>query len=191
MNEHLRPSGRKTRTDQAVADDLVCEKFINYRFERLVAIKKQFTECDFSFSEFDAAYLRNCTFDSCNFTGCKFTNTNLRGSKFVVCKFDYAQFSHTHVEPEILDTGCPGQENLQREFARSLRTNFHQIGDAAAANKAIKVELEATKIHLHKAWRSRESYYRKNILDFKELKCSLSGLNLSYWIFSGAMEKVQ
>ena len=107
MNEHLRPSGREVRTDQAVAHDLVGVKFVNHQFERLVASKKTFTVCDFSFSEFDAAYLRNCTFDSCNFTGCKFTNTNLRGSDFIGCKFDYAQFSHTHVEPDILDTGCP------------------------------------------------------------------------------------
>lgn len=161
MNEHLRPSSRVIRTDQAVAHDLVGEKFLNHQFLRLVASKKKFTGCDFSYSEFDAAYLRNCTFDSCNFTGCKFTNTNLHGSKFIGCKFDYAQFSHTQVEPEILDTGFPGQENLQLRFARTLRVNFHQVGDAVAANKAIKIELEATRVHLSKAWRSRESYYRK------------------------------
>jgi len=161
MNEHLRPSGREIRTDQAVAHDLENVKFVNLQFKRLVASKKKFTGCNFSYSEFDAAYLRNCTFDSCNFTGCKFTNANLRGSKFIGCRFDYTQFSHTLVEPEILDMGCPGQENLQQGFARTLRMNFHQIGDAAAANKAIKIELEATGIHLYKAWRSRESYYRK------------------------------
>lgn len=161
MNEHLRPSGREIRTDQAVAHDLVGENFANHQFQRLVAKDKKFTQCDFSFSEFDAAYLRNCTFNDCNFTGCKFTNANLRGSKFVGCKFDYVQFSHTQVEPEILDTGCPSQENLQRGFARSLRINFHQIGDAASANRAIKIELESTQVHLYKAWRSRESYYRE------------------------------
>lgn len=161
MNEHLRPSGREIRTDQAIAHDLVGIKFINHQFQRLVASKKKFTECDFSYSEFDAAYLRNCTFDSCNFTGCSFTNTNLRGSRFIGCKFDYAQFSRTQVEPGILDTGCPGQENIQQQFARTLRLNFDQIGDTASANKAIRVELEATRVHLYKAWRSRESYYRK------------------------------
>lgn len=170
MNEHLRPSGRVIRTDQAVAHDLVSEKFINHQFQRLVAVKIKFTGCDFRFSEFDAAYLRNCTFDSCDFTGCKFTNANLRGSKFIGCKFDYVQFSHTQVEPEILDTGCPGQENLQREFARTLRINFHQIGDAAAANRAIKIELEATRIHFYKAWRSRESYYRKKYSGLQRAK---------------------
>lgn len=161
MNEHLRTSGRTISTDQAVKQDLMGGIFRNHQFQRLVAIKKKFSDCDFSFSEFDAAYLRNCTFDSCKFIGCKFTNTNLRGSKFIGCTFDYVQFSNTHVESEILDTGCPGQENIQQKFARTLRLNFHQIGDAAAANKAIKIELEAARVHLYKAWHSRESYYRK------------------------------
>jgi len=161
MNENLRDSGRQIQVDQAVAHDLVEARFSNHQFQRLVASRKKFTDCDFKYSEFDAAYLRNCIFDSCDFTGSKFTNANLRGSKFVGCKFDYTLFSHTLVDPEILDTGCPGQENLQQAFARTLRINFHQIGDAVAANKAIKIELEATRVHLYKAWRSRESYYRK------------------------------
>lgn len=161
MNKHLRPSHREIVTDYAVSDDLANEKFRNYQFKRLVASNKKFVKCDFKYSEFDAAYLRNCNFDSCDFTGCRFTNTNLRGSSFSGCKFDYVQFSYTHVDPEILDTGCPGQENLQQGFARTLRLNFHQIGDAAAANKAIKIELGATHVHFLKAWYSRESYYRK------------------------------
>jgi len=161
MKECLRSSGREIYTDKAIADDLTGVKLSNRQFLRLVALKKKFTNCDFSYSEFDSAYLRNCIFDSCKFIGCKFTNSNLRGCKFIGCTFDYASFSNTHVEPELLDTGCPGQENLQQKFARTLRLNFHQIGDSTAANKAIRIELEATKIHLFKAWRSRESYYRK------------------------------
>lgn len=170
MNENLRPSGREIRTDYAVSHDLNDEKFLNFQFYRLVATRKNFTNCDFSYSEFDAAYLRNCVFDSCNFTGCKFSNTNLRGSKFIGCKFDYVQFTHTLVEPEILDTGCPGQENLQQSFARTLRINYHQIGDSSAANKAIKIELNATSIHFYKAWRSRESYYRKKYTGLQRIK---------------------
>ena len=86
------------------------------------------------------------------------------------CTFDYVQFSNTYVESEILDTGCPSQENIQQKFARTLRLNFHQIGDAAAANKAIKIELEATGVHLYKAWHSRESYYRKKYPGPKKVK---------------------
>lgn len=176
MNELLRPSNRVVCVDQAIAHDLDHEEFKNYQFIRLVATKKKFTECDFRNCEFDAAYLRNCTFDSCNFTGSKFKDTNLRGSKFIGCTFDYAQFFHTHVDPEILDTGCPSTENLQQVFARTLRINFGQVGDAAAANRAIIVELEATRVHLYKACCSRASYYRKKYQGFKRFKMYLKWL---------------
>lgn len=39
--------------------------------------------------------------------------------------------------------------------------NYQQLGDAKSANKSIGVELQATGLHLHKAWHSNESYYRK------------------------------
>jgi hypothetical protein len=161
MDENFRDSGRETISDKAISKSLDGAGLTNKQFVRLVAIKKHFKDCDFSYSHFESAYLRNCTFDSCKFTGCKFSNSNLRGSKFEGCVFDYAEFSHTQIDQEILESGCPGQENIQQKFARALRVNFHQIGDTTAANKAIKVELEAQRIHLFKAWKSRESYYRK------------------------------
>jgi len=176
INEHLQDSGRQLITDQAVKHDLTGHVFRNHQFQRLVAIKKKFNDCDFSYSDFDAAYLRNCTFDSCKFIGCKFSNTNLRNSKFIGCTFDYVQFYNTHVEADILDTGCPGQENIQQKFARTLRINFHQIGDVEAANKAIKIELEANRIHLYKAWNSRESYYRKKYPSLQRLKMFIEWL---------------
>ncbi|MFH0782886.1 MAG: pentapeptide repeat-containing protein [Pseudomonadota bacterium] len=169
MNDHFRPTGREVVSDQAIVQDLQGVNLQNKQFERLVATKKRFTDCNFSYSKFESAYLRNCTFDSCKFIGCKFMQSNLRGSKFEGCVFDYAEFSQTQVEQEILDMGCPGQENLQQKFARTLRVNFHQIGDTVAANKAIKIELEAGRVHLHKAWRSRESYYRKKYPGVKRL----------------------
>ena len=169
-NANFRPTGRTTWIDQAVSCDLTGVALRNHQFVRLVASKKRFTECDCCYSEFDSAYLRNCTFDSCKFIGCKFTKSNLRGSTFVGCVFDYVDFSQTQVESEILDSNCPGQENLQQKFARTLRVNFQQIGETIATNKAIKVELEAARIHLHKAWRSRESYYRKKYPGLKRAK---------------------
>ena len=51
-------------------------------------------------------------------------------------------------------------------FARSLRTNYQQLGDAKAANHAIHVELQATETHLYKAWRSNDRYYRKKYPGF-------------------------
>ena len=45
-------------------------------------------------------------------------------------------------------------------FARALRINFQQIGDVTSANKAIRMELEATGTHLYKACLSSQPYYR-------------------------------
>jgi hypothetical protein len=89
-------------------------------------------------------------------------NTQFPGAKFSGCKFDYATFEKTLIDPQVLDTECPGLENLKMRFARSLRTNFQQLGDADAVNKAMRVELAATEIHLKKAWQSNESYYRSH-----------------------------
>ena len=117
-------------------------KYSNYLFTRLVAKDKRFTKVNFRYSFFEYSYLRDCHFDSCDFTGCRFTNTNLSGSKFSGCKFDYASFEKTLVEPAILETECPGFENLKLRFARTLRTNFQQLGDASAANKAMNVGVD-------------------------------------------------
>ena len=175
MNESLRHSKRTIKIDQAFMQDLDGEKFVYYQFLRLVAINKSFFYCHFRFSEFDAAYLRNCVFDSCDFTGCKFKGSNLSGTTFVGCKFDYVQFEHTFVEPEILDYGCPGAENLRKAFARTLQINFRQIGDMDAANKAIRIELDATRTHLYKSWHSNESYYRKKYANLQRIKMFFRG----------------
>jgi hypothetical protein len=50
-----------------------------------------------------------------------------------------------------------------------LRTNYQQLGDAKSANKAMKIELDATEAHLLKAWRSPESYYRKKYRGWRRL----------------------
>jgi hypothetical protein len=116
---------------------------------------------DFRYTTFDACYLRKCFFEECDFTGCRFVSTSLYGSTFAGCKFDYATFEKTDIDEHVLSTGCPGTENLKMRFARSLRVNYQQLGNADAVNKAIAVELEATRVHLEKSWRSNESYYRR------------------------------
>lgn len=126
---------------------------------------------------FEVCYLRGCVFDSCDFTGCRFSGSNFHGSTFSGCKFDYAWFERTLIDDSILNTGCPGPENLKLKFARTLRMNYQQIGDAQSANKAIKIELEATQLHLYKAWRSAESYYRKNYTGWNRLKVFGQWLN--------------
>jgi hypothetical protein len=172
----LTNSGRKVETDMAFDKDQIQATFSNHQFVRLVAIKKAFKEVDFKSSTFDACYLRDCSFDSCDFTGCRFVGTNLHGSKFSGCIFDYATFERTQLEADLLDTECPSRENLKARFARTLRTNFQQLGLADAANKAMRVELQATEIHLRKEWSSNESYFRKKYQGLRRAQSLLEWL---------------
>jgi uncharacterized protein YjbI with pentapeptide repeats len=174
----LTGSGKIISVDQKFSNNVDGGKYSNHVFTRLVAKDKRFTNVNFRYSFFEHSYLRDCHFDSCDFTGCRFTNTNLAGSKFSGCKFDYAYFEKTLVEPAILETECPGYENLKLRFARTLRTNFQQLGDAGAANKAMNVELDATATHLSKAAWSKESYYRKHYVGWGRLEIISSGPSL-------------
>lgn len=167
----IKDSGREKLSDKKFDSPVRNESFINKLFVRLVALKVDFKDSDFSYCcIFDAAYLRNCRFEDCNFTGCRFISSNLSGCSFNGCKFDYASFDKTQVDNDILDVGCPGPENLKLKFARSLRLNYQQIGDAKAANRAISIELQATEDHLHKAWKFKESYYRQKYKGLERLK---------------------
>jgi hypothetical protein len=152
---------RKSVSDQWFAGNEANARYDNHLFVRLSAKGKTFTNVDFRYTTFDACYFRDAKFDSCDFTGCRFVATNLHGAKFLGCRFEYASFERTLVDPAILDTECPSLENLRIRFARSLRMNYQQLGDAVAVNKAMKVELEATETHLFKSWASEEEYYRR------------------------------
>ena len=157
-------------TDKKFDANASGDSYSNHLFIRLVATKKIFANVDFKYSFFETCYLRDCQFDSCDFTGCRFLATNLHGSSFLGCKFDYASFERTLVDNDILDSGCPGHENLKMRFARGLRMNYQLLGDAVSANKAMGVELQASEVHLYKAWHSNESYYRKKYAEWKRAK---------------------
>jgi hypothetical protein len=166
LSERLAESHRIEYKDKAVRCDIEEENWSNIQFVRLVAINKRFTKVDFANSTFDSCYLRNCQFDTCNFAGVRFSSTNLHGATFTGCMFEYATFERTLIDDAILKDNCPVHENQKMRFARSLRTNYQQLGDADAANRAIRVELDATEIHLRKAWGSNDRYYRKKYRGF-------------------------
>lgn len=172
----LTDNNKINQTDKKFDADVSSGNYSNQLFVRLVAKKRKFTNVDFKYSFFDACYLRDCHFDSCDFTGCRIIGTSFHGSSFSGCKFDYTYFEKTVVDNDILDTGCPGPENLKMRFARGLRMNYQQLGDAASANKAMGVELSATELHLYKAWRSKESYYRSKYKGWKRVKALLEWL---------------
>jgi hypothetical protein len=160
---HLRIGNRVVIADYyvplPVTDDL--KAFALKVFVRLNAKGIMFRNVSFAHSVIDGCYLRGCVFDSCDFTGCRFIGSNLHQSTFPGCKFDYATFERCQIDDDILSNEAPRQENLRMRFARSLRMNYQQIGDAKAVNKAITLELEATSRHLLESWYSDSSYHRK------------------------------
>jgi hypothetical protein len=174
------PSNRQKTEDQRVEADLLEVNLSNHLFVRLGAKSKKLTKVDFRYSIFDTCYLRNCSFDSCDFTGCRFVGSNFNGSSFSGCKFEYAIFERTVLDADVLMTSCPGPENLKLRFARTLRMNFQQLGDAISANKAIAIELQATEVHLHKSWRSPESYYRAKYKGLGRLKVFFEWLEFKF-----------
>ena len=133
----------------------------NTLFVRLVANRITFTNINFKYCIFDDVYLRNCVFNCCDFTGCRFINSNLLGSSFRCCSFDYATFKFTRVDNDILTQNCSLYGvNLKSHFAKSLRSNYQQLGDIKSANQAMDIELATTKEHLYKKCFSSEKYYR-------------------------------
>lgn len=154
------PSNRKHHIDEKFESDLSYEEFTNRLLVRGVAKKIKFENVYFRYTIFDTCYLRSCVFVDCDFTGCRFTGTNALGSTFENCKFEYAVFERTQIDSTILRTNCPGYENLRLRFARSLRQNYQSLGESEAVNTAIAIELDASEVHLKKAWKSPEGYYR-------------------------------
>jgi hypothetical protein len=171
------PSNREHHADILFDADLIEVDFSNRLVIRGVAKKIKFKNVNFKYTIFDTCYLRLCAFEDCDFTGCRFTGCNLVGSTFQNCRFDYAVFERSQITSEILDTNCPGWENLKLKFARTLRTNFQSLGDAEAVNKAIALELDATEAHLYKAWKAPESYYRSKYQGWNRTKVFLQWLS--------------
>lgn len=166
----LEDTNRIIVTDRMFVVDVKDASFANHLFVRVAAKRQRFVKVDFKYSLFDTCYFRNCVFDSCDFTGCRFSGSSLHGSTFSGCTFDYSTFERSIVANDILDTGCPRAENLKMRFARTLRMNYQQLGDAESVNKAIGVELQATAVHLYKAWRSNERYYREKYKGCERIK---------------------
>lgn len=162
--EVLKKGNREVITDFYIDTDVSSEPdglkfkvFIRLNAKRGVTFKNiSFLHC-----VFDGCYFNNCVFDSCDFTGCRFISSNFHQSSFAGCKFEFATFERSQLDDDILVSEAPKEENLRMHFARSLRMNYQQIGNAKAVNKAISIELEATSSYLYKSWRSGETYYRK------------------------------
>lgn len=171
IREALLPGNREVITDLYVSKKIENEPK-DYAFKvyvRLNAKKQTLQNVSFQHCVFDACYLYGCIFDSCDFTGCRFIGCNLHQSAFSGCQFEYAIFERCQIDDDILEREAPRAENLKMRFARSLRMNFQQIGDAKAVNRAISQELDATSCYLKKSWSSSETYYRGKYPGWKKV----------------------
>lgn len=168
----LKPGNRKVLTDLYLNEDVKNDpqNYAVHIYIRLNAKKKTFFQVSFQHCIFESCYFNNCVFNSCDFTGCRFVGCNFHQSTFSGCNFEYAIFERCQISEDILAEEAPTKENLKMRFARSLRMNFQQIGDAKAVNKAISIELEATSSYLKKSWSSSETYYLKKYSGLKRIK---------------------
>ncbi len=163
-SEVLKKGNREQIIDYYVAKNLTAENAdFSYRIlTRLNAAKKTaFHKVSFVHAVFEGCYFNQCFFDSCDFTGARFIGCNFHQTSFAGCKFAYATFERCQIDDDILSKEAPLEDNLKMRFARTLRMNYQQIGDAKAVNKAISFELQATESYLYKSWASGETYYRE------------------------------
>lgn len=166
----LKDSSRVLITDKQFTGSISNANLALHLLLRVSAKGITFDRVSFQYVIFDNCYFRNCKFLNCDFTGAYFVGSNLRGSSFDGSRFDYCRFSTTTAPLAIVERHMPGYENVALELARSLRTNYVQLGDAKGVNRAIAAELAATKVHLHKATWSSESYYRSKYIGLERWK---------------------
>lgn len=172
LHKAISKGNREVVTDFYVSEDVQNERkaFAFKVYIRLNAKKQtKLKNVSFQHSVFDGCYFNNCAFDSCDFTGCRFIGCNFHQTAFSGCNFEYAVFERCQIDDDILEREAPREENLKMRFARSLRMNFQQVGDAKAVNRAISLELEATSSYLKKSWSSSETYYRDKYAGWKKL----------------------
>jgi uncharacterized protein YjbI with pentapeptide repeats len=160
MPMQVRDNKKIKLEDKEICDHVNKDDLSNREFVRIHAVQQNFTDIDFSKCIFSSCYFRNCNFTRCDFTGTSFRDSSFRGAQFEECDFKYATWDRTFLDERFLDTCLPSEENLARDLVRSLRTNFAQIGNYVAVNKAASIEVSLTGDHLYKAAYSRQSYYR-------------------------------
>lgn len=179
------PPFKKHQKDQ-VSDVEITEDIINKdiffqkKLERVFAVGRRFTEVSFMQSVIKDCYFRNCEFVDCNFTGAHVSNSNFQGAKLEGCNFSYTTFEKSEIGLEILSHNLPPYENLKRDLARALRTNYESVGNYEGVNAAILVELAATLEHYRKAAFSPEAHYRRKHKGLDRLK--FAGKYTGFWI---------
>ena len=157
MKQHEKKSIKEHQIEE---EDLAELSFEQVELHRVYAKGLTFRNVSFKQAIIDKCYFRKCTFTECDFTGAEISDTNMQGADFAGCIFNYTTFNRTLVGTAPIAKNLPSWDNVKMHLAKNLRMNYASIGDYDGVNFAIRIELAATKEHLHKAAFSREAYYR-------------------------------
>ena len=84
-----------------------------------------------------------------------------------------SDFSQVDIRGRPTTIFCILLLQVNTDRAEEAFMNYQQLGDAKSANKAIGVELQATKQHLSKACWSKERYYRNKYKGWRRFWVSL------------------
>ncbi|WP_082920150.1 pentapeptide repeat-containing protein [Halomonas caseinilytica] len=185
MKGRLEGPFREHRKDHVVDVEVMADihdssLFFQKRLERIFAVSRRFMRVSFKQVVIRDCYFRNCEFIDCDFTGAHISSSNFQGAKFEGCNFSYATFEKTEIELDVITHNLPPYENLKRDLARSIRTNYESIGNYDGVNAAILVELSATLEHYRKAAFSAEAHYRRKHKGLNRAK--YAGKYFGFWI---------
>lgn len=137
--------------------------FSNCTFSNTGCLSGVFERCDFSYTVFDRSYFRGCTFRDCKFVGARLLHSNFRKIKIEGnTHFDYAYFHQTLIGADTMARCLPGTSNVKRLYCLSLRANYESLADFQAADRFLRLQLEATSEHLQKKQAGAEGYYRNH-----------------------------
>ncbi len=155
----LRPKETATHSCQAFLEPQDGQDYSNSIFKDCAGHSICFTNCRFFSCVFERCYFRSARFVNCTFVGARFIDCNFREATFVRCDLKYSQFRGTLAEIQQLLVNLPDWPNVRRDLIRSLRLNFHGLGDTPAVRRLIREELEAEREHLRQARERRSGYY--------------------------------
>jgi len=155
----------------------------NKQLHDLNALKTEFENCDFRYSNFDRAYFRDAKFTNCRFNGARFHDCNLKSADFIGCDLKFAQFHKCVVEVREIVASLPAEPNIRREGLQNLKANAVEVGDFENVGFIVLQEIEATKRHYSYALRGFDTYYRNKYGSF--LAKTRAGAQLLWLQISG------
>ena len=156
----IREKHGQTIKHSSFGKDLSGECFTHYIFQNVGATGIKSTKCNFSYTRWNDAYLRNCTFSGCDFTGARFSYSIIKDCDIKECAFKYAQFFSTQLSVREIIKNLPFQTNLRWSLCRNLRSNAESLNDKDGASKALEKEIYSSKKHYKNILCGVDKYYQ-------------------------------